>query len=167
MNSGIYKITIDRWYYYGQTNNFNRRKRHHLSALKTGKHKNPILQRAFDKYHKFIFEECAYEDNARLITELEQLVIDECFGKEYCANLNPNASVPPTTRGTRLTSEHKSKLSAANKGKHKSDEQKAKMSAAKKGVPKSEEHKAKISEARKRYWEHKRLENKWLANTIT
>ena len=49
---GIYKITnlIDGKVYIGQTVNYNKRKKRHLSSLENGNHHNEHLQRAFDKY---------------------------------------------------------------------------------------------------------------------
>lgn len=189
MSSGIYKITIGKWFYYGQTTSFNRRRREHIVRLKQGKHPNSILQNAYNKYKTFEFQECAYEKDSDLLTELEQLVIDEWFGKPNCANLNPEASVPPSTKGKKrgpLTEETKAKMSAARKGKKRSpltEETKAKISAAKKnhkcseeakakisaanksrvshnkGIPHSEETKARMSAAQKLYHERKRQEN--------
>ena len=164
MRAGIYKITIGRWFYYGQTNNFRRRKNEHLRHLKLGKHPNIILQRAFDKHQLFDFRECAYENNADLLTELEQLVIDEWFGKDYCANLNSQAAVPPSAGFTGKThsKETKEKLSVAATGKklpERSEEHKAKLREARARQVITEETKAKLSAASKLYWERKRQEN--------
>jgi len=172
--SGIYKITIGPWFYYGQTNNFKRRRKEHLGDLRGSKHDNAILQKAWNKYQTFYFEECAYESDPELLTELEQLIIDEAFEKPNCANLNRNADKPPNPatygfqgkkhsdetkakmsasgRGLKkrpLSEEHKAKLSAARLGKKRNEQTKAKISAANKGKPKSEEHKAKISAVQK------------------
>ena len=182
MSSGIYKITIGKWFYYGQTINFDKRRKEHIRELKRGKHINHVLQHAYNKHQTFTFEECAYENDRNLLTELEQLVIDECFGKPNCANLNPKASVPPSIKGKKLppfTEEHRARLSAAKKDKKRgplteeakakisssqkgrtfSDEHKARLSAACKGKPKSDEHKARMSAAQKLYHERKRQEN--------
>ena len=182
MSSGIYKITIGRWFYYGQTINFDRRRKEHIRNLKKGKHENVLLQRAFDKHKTFEFSECAYENNTDLLTELEQLVIDEWFGKPNCANLNPEAAVPPSTKGKKLgprseetiakiraarkdqpgkprSEETRAKMSASHKGISLTEEQKAKISAANKGRKRSEETRAKIKDSLKLYHERKRQEN--------
>ena len=165
MKSGIYKITIGRWFYYGQTINFHRRKQDHLSALKRGKHDNHILQNAYNKHLTFTFQECAYEEDLLLLGELEQLVIDEAFGKPYCANLNPEAIVPPSNKGKKRSEEHSRNISLAkkgsipwNKGIPMSEEAKAKASATQKGrnKPHSEEHKARRLAAIQNYWNTKR-----------
>jgi group I intron endonuclease len=168
MKSGIYKITIGRWFYYGQTNNFTKRKNRHYNSLKKGTHHNILLQRAWDKHQTFCFEECAYEQDLVLLTELEQLVIDEWFGKEGCANLNPEANRPPDATGKKLKprrKEHSDKISAAkkgsipwNKGIPMSEEAKVKSSATQKGRnnPHSEEHKARRLAAIQNYWNTKR-----------
>lgn len=150
MSSGIYKITIGKWFYYGQTNNFDRRKREHLSALQKQKHDNIILQNAYNKHNLFHFEECAYENNENLLTELEQLVIDEWFGKPYCANINPNADKPPSTKGK--------KLKRTNSGIKQTEEWIEKRMIAHRGSKRTEEARAKMSAAAKLRCERKRKE---------
>jgi group I intron endonuclease len=176
MKSGIYKITIGRWFYWGSTKNFTKRKAEHLSCLRLGKHRNPILQNAYNKHLTFEFEECSYEQDLSLLSELEQLVIDQSITDAYCANINPVAHRPPSfigrnhseetktkisssQKGRTLTEEHKAKLSAAKKdkkGRAISEETKAKISAANKGRKRSEEAKIKMSKARTNYLSQQR-----------
>lgn len=101
MKSGIYKITIGRWYYYGSTNNFERRKNQHFKMLVENRHYNSKLQRAYNKYQVFNFEVSAYEQDTDKLVELEQLVLDECVGKDNCANLSPYANKCPGFPGKR------------------------------------------------------------------
>lgn len=79
MNCGIYKIRFigsDK-IYYGSTNNFDRRKRQHLSDLSQGKHKNTIMQNLYNKYGKenLVFEKVSTCQRDQLI-EIEQEYID-------------------------------------------------------------------------------------------
>jgi group I intron endonuclease len=162
LSSGIYKITIDRWFYYGQTNNFSRRKSQHLSELKKAKHVNPILQNAYNKHKLFEFEICCEVEDPEKLTELEQLIIDEAIGKLYCANICNIAAVPPSTKGKKLgprSEETKAKISASHKGTTFSEEHKAKLREARARQvrkPHSEEAKAKMSKARKLYLQTKK-----------
>lgn len=61
--SGIYKITVNRFgkspmFYIGQSVNFEKRKQYHLWSFRARKGRNPILQRAFEKYGEdaFVFQ---------------------------------------------------------------------------------------------------------------
>ena len=60
MQSGVYKIvnTISGKIYIGSAIDFARRKREHFSRLRSNKHKNNKLQRAFNKYGEqaFVYE---------------------------------------------------------------------------------------------------------------
>lgn len=60
MSIGIYKILnhVTGDYYIGSSKNLFRRKEEHFGKLKSKKHKNVILQRAWDKYgeNNFVFE---------------------------------------------------------------------------------------------------------------
>ena len=152
MRAGIYKITIGRWFYWGSTNNFCRRKKEHLSLLRTGKHRNSILQNAYNKHNLFEFEIIANVEQQEL-AEWEQELIDVWFGSENCANLSPIVGIPAGTKGkTRKphSEEAKVRMSAAAKGKLATYGFKHKKH--------SEETKARMSAARKLYHERKREE---------
>jgi len=163
--AGIYKVSIGPWIYWGQTKDFTKRNMQHLSSIKRGKHKNPILQNAYNKYQEYEFEIIAVVDDPIERSEWEQQIIDVWFGSENCANINPRADVPPSWKGKTLSDEHKAKLSVSKRGgpnpnkgkpcklrKPMSEETKARMSASRKGKargPMSEEQKAKISASKK------------------
>jgi hypothetical protein len=123
-SSGIYRIRIGDWFYFGSTNNFERRKKEHFRTLNGDRHKNQILQRAYNKYKTLIFEECAYENEPDKLLELEQLVLDECFGKDHCANLNPNADRPISHKGLKRSQQTRDKISFARRNIKTSDETK-------------------------------------------
>lgn len=76
--SGIYKIEnkTNKKIYIGQTINFKHRKSQHFSNLRSGCHKNPYLQNAFNKHGNDVFiiellEECHLND----LDELEMKYI--------------------------------------------------------------------------------------------
>jgi group I intron endonuclease len=79
--SGIYKITntVNGKFYIGSSVNIDRRLSEHKSMLAIGTHRNPILQRAWDKHgaDKFTFEvieECA--NDRKVCFEREQYYLD-------------------------------------------------------------------------------------------
>ena len=164
MSSGIYKITIGRWFYWGSTKNFIRRKADHFRELKQGKHKNSILQKAFDKHKTFEFEIIANVEEQEL-AEWEQEIIDVWFGTENCANLSSIVGLPSGMKGRKHSEETRAKMSISRTGRSKpngrtglrqSEETKAKISAANKGKSKSEETKARMCDA----WKLRKREEK-------
>lgn len=58
MESGIYKISCNDKYYIGSSKDINKRWKRHINDLKSNRHVNIHLQRAFDKYgiENFLFE---------------------------------------------------------------------------------------------------------------
>lgn len=167
--TGIYMIRFgddeNMHFYIGQSAKIEKRKRQHLSELRNGIHKNPYMQRAYNKYgeESMTFEvlcECA-EDK---LNELEEYYIYtmQTFVDDNPQGMNLNtggggrnmsdktrAKISEVTKGKKRSAEARAKMSEANKGKKHSPETKAKMSEAKKGKKLSAETKAKISEAKK------------------
>jgi len=153
MNSGLYQINIGDYFYFGQAQEFKRRKYEHLNHLKKGTHVNTIMQNVYDKYREFDFKEvlhCSIDE----LNDQEQRLLDAFWGTEGCMNLAKDAEAP--ARGLKHTEETKKKISEANKGekcymygKHHSEDTKRKMSESQKGRKHSEETKKKISEAKK------------------
>jgi group I intron endonuclease len=97
MNSGIYQIWIGDHYYFGSTNDFEKRKNRHLSGLKKGNHKNPIMQNAYNKYQTFDFDIILTCDVDSLEAN-EQAYIDTHYGLSKCININPSSSRPPVVK---------------------------------------------------------------------
>ena len=93
-------------FYIGSTNNFERRKREHLTSKE-----NYPFQNALRK-DPGAFEWEVWSD---LCGEpvLEQALLDMWFGKECCYNLNPSAQHPPSPRG-RVCSEETRRKKAEN-----------------------------------------------------
>ena len=79
-NCGIYKISFNGSdkIYYGSSNDFDRRKRQHLSDLNNGKHRNPIMQRLFNKCGEDSFKfEVVLECQPDELIEVEQTYLDQ------------------------------------------------------------------------------------------
>lgn len=145
--SGIYKITCinNGKIYIGSSNNLKKRRINHFSELKRGAHRNPYLQRAYDKYGKsaFIFE---------IVELVETLVLLE--REQYWINIfQPfgirGFNILPTANRTECSLETRKKLSDAGKGRIFSPETRLKLSASHKGKTLSPDTKAKLSAAKK------------------
>jgi len=138
MASGIYQIEnqVNGKRYIGSAVNLRRRWQHHLSALRSGRHYNIHLQRAFDKYSESAFAFIILEQ----IEDIEQLILCE---QRYLDMLKPAYNIAPTAGsrlGVQCSTETLTKMSAAqtgernpNYGKHPSEETRAKQSAAQAG----------------------------------
>jgi len=111
--SGIYQIQIGPWFYYGQSIQLETRKSVHLSTLQANKHKNSILQNAYNKYQQFefiILGELPVEE----LDSAEQFFIDCFHGTEHCANIASFADAP--SRGRKASDETKAKMKASQQG---------------------------------------------------
>lgn len=141
---GIYQIRnlVNNKVYIGSSNNLRNRKASHFKCLKSGRHENPHLQRAYNKYGKdnFIFEIlelCTLEEQYIV----EQKWINEKFG-DNCYNINPIASKPPSSKGK--PDIHK-KISKALKEYYKDPNNRLKSSLSKIRHKVSEETRHKLS----------------------
>lgn len=112
--SGIYRITCtaNGKIYIGSSINLRARRWDHFYKLKKGKHKNPILQAAFNKYGESYFE----------FSVLELCGIDVLLAREqhYIDALLPKfnvCKVAGNTLGHRHGKESRDKISKANAGK--------------------------------------------------
>lgn len=74
----VYKIenTKDCKIYIGSTNNFERRKKGHINKLNRNEHRNPRLQRAWNKYGSENFKFKIIEEVKENLLEREQYYID-------------------------------------------------------------------------------------------
>ena len=154
---GIYKIInqVNGKIYIGGTKNIQNRWRQHKSALRNGKHHNPHLQNAFNKYDISNFKFTIIEE----VKSVENLVDREQY---FLDTLEPEYNIIPKADHHEISEETKRKIGKANKGNELSEDRKKKMSeAAKKreitwgdeiskalqGHEVSEETKRKIGEA--------------------
>jgi len=162
--SGIYIIvnTKNGKVYVGQSSNLTLRFAYHRSRLKCGKHYNPHLQSAWNKYGEKAFkflklEYCPVEQ----LDEREQHYIDIYWSKAMCYNLTNDVIAPLRGRSLMCRNETRLKISEKAKGRVFSDEARQKMSAASKGhkrglgSKRTEESRKRMGEAQKR--RHARL----------
>jgi hypothetical protein len=91
INGGVYRIEIAEFYYIGRTKDFKRRWKQHLADLTNKKHTNKKMQQAFDEFQ--VFEPFVVKriEGVEAQAELEQELIDEHIGKEFCLNINDSA----------------------------------------------------------------------------
>lgn len=140
--SGVYVITntVTGHRYIGSAVDLRHRWSRHKYELNAGKHYNPHLQRAWDKYgaNCFMFSILEYCNILQLLFR-EQFYLDTLH-PEY--NIAKYADAP--TRGKSLTDEQKEKH---RKFRH-TEEAKKKISVAKKGHVKSAEWREHLSAAR-------------------
>ncbi|MCA9749440.1 MAG: GIY-YIG nuclease family protein, partial [Romboutsia sp.] len=97
INSGIYIIlnVVNYKIYVGSTINFGERKNKHFSDLRINRHHCMHLQYSFNKHFEENFRFIIYErfkGTKEEIYDLEQIYLNKWFGKDFCYNLNPNAS---------------------------------------------------------------------------
>jgi group I intron endonuclease len=161
----IYRITnmANGKYYIGSAESYERRRWQHVYELKRGKHKNPRLQAAWNKYGEemFVFEILETVQDAEQAFDVENRYLHQVVGLPDCYNINIDAHKPRL--GKTHSEETKAKIRANRVppageahyryGKTVSEETKAKIGAAQKGKPKtpgrtvSEEGRAKIRAA--------------------
>lgn len=146
----IYRITnmANNKYYIGSADSFARREWQHKYDLKRGKHKNPRLQSAWNKYGEemFVFEIIEEVPEGVNLLQVEDTYLFKIVGNEDCYNINPGAESPRT--GIKLTDIAKQNISTGRKGKHAgeqhyrygktvSDETKKKIGDTQRGKPKA------------------------------
>ena len=151
--SGIYKMTIGKWFYYGSAKNLKARTRNHAKSLISGNHHNKIAQNAFNKHQSVEFcivEICPNADvMPESMIESEQTWIDSGYGDRHCMNIAPTAG---NCMGVKHSEEARRNMSKAHigtqsgmfhprYGKTWSDEQREKHTASTKGKKFSELHK--------------------------
>ena len=93
MKSGIYEIRskLDNKTYIGSSQDLDLRKKQHFNSLKSNKHQNNHLQRAYNKYGIFNFEFSILEEcDINVLIIKEQFYIDN--SKFILYNLKPEAS---------------------------------------------------------------------------
>jgi len=146
MACGIYNIVnkVNKHFYIGSTASTSTRFSRHRSALRSGKHDNTHLQRAWKLYGEENFEFVVLRtcERDKLLSE-EQIDLDRFYGTPECYNLSPNAFRP--NLGIPRTEEVKRKISLAQIGKPRfTDEQKEHLSAIHSGRTHSPETRSKM-----------------------
>ena len=100
--SGIYAIInkVNNKIYIGSSKNIYNRKAQHYSELRGNYHENKFLQRSWNKYgeNNFEFRVIEIVENIDKLLEVEQKYIDKYYdGGKNCYNMNPKATLPPTS----------------------------------------------------------------------
>lgn len=148
--SGVYQIInrINGHRYVGSSINMSKRLGDHFSYLRCGRHDNPRLQRAFNKYgaenfYSKVVELCSEE----LLEPREQHYLDN-WKPEYNIAKFAYAGM----RGRKHSRASRRRMSEALKGRVLTEEHKARIAEAHRGkiqAPHTEETKRKMSEAHK------------------
>jgi len=113
-----YKLTWnDNLYVYvGLTTKPKRRLIQHRISCLSKKPKNQKLANVWLKYGEPTMTIMGQFETVEEMVEHEQFLIDQIWGEPICLNLNPVSGKTPDPTGSKLTEEHKAKISASMKG---------------------------------------------------
>lgn len=148
--SGIYQIKnlINGKVYIGSALNINNRWLEHRSTLRRQKHRNVLLQRAWDKYGEESFKFMVLEtvQQPKNLIAKEQAWFDQVkpFKREHGYNINPVAG---SNLGKKWPEEQREKMSKIMTGRTLSKETRLKISEAQRGKTLSTKHKENISQS--------------------
>lgn len=95
--SGIYRIVCVKngRYYFGSSKNIYRRWITHKSALRLRKHRNPIIQRSWNKHGESSFRiELIEQTLEEKLLEVENIYLKKHVGKSNCMNIALDAAAP-------------------------------------------------------------------------
>ncbi|KKN00203.1 hypothetical protein LCGC14_1140130 [marine sediment metagenome] len=162
--SGIYAIrnNINGKAYIGSSVNLHRRKNTHFNDLRSNRHYNCYLQRAWNKYgeENFIFEVLEYVSEENQLIEKEKTWIAnssneiynlmEVVEKDFRASIETRQKLSAAGKGRIVSEETRQKLSKVHKGRIIPKETRQKMSEVRKGITLSEETRKRMSLAQKR-----------------
>jgi len=128
----IYRIRnlVDGKVYIGQAVNFEKRKSRHLWELRSGRHKNEHMQRAWLVHGEsnFVFEVLEDGIPSGALVEAEQRHIDG-HGSFDCAKGYNKAPVAGSNIGVKYSDDAKLRMSAAQRGRTFTDEARKRISA--------------------------------------
>lgn len=124
--AGAYRIHCGPAFYIGSTRDFEKRRNHHLWALKNGKHGNPALQEAFKLHGVMKFERVRICDEGLYSPqEMEQELLDFYAGNPHLCNVSLSAYGPDEDMKERararmadptLSAPTREKMAAAKRG---------------------------------------------------
>src|ERR1035437_1042934 len=123
----IIRCKINQKLYIGSASCWHKRRGAHIACLRRNKHKNPHLQRSWNKYGEENFEfEIIQHCNINQLIEREQYYIDalRVCNDKYGFNMNPIAG---TTLGRKMSVSAKKKIGDFWRGKPKSKQAKINM----------------------------------------
>ena len=89
---GIYELRVGEWFYIGSSKNPERRVSDHRENLEKGKHKNKLLQRAYDECRSFDWQLLLSCEESEQYAQ-EQRLIDERWGHPFMANMSPHTLI--------------------------------------------------------------------------
>lgn len=162
---GIYQITclLTGKVYIGSAVNLYQRRHQHWSDLRLNRHRNPILQRAWNKYGEAAFAFAVVElvEDKTTLLQREQWHLDnrQAYDRSLGFNINRNATsrlgmktdpevvrrIADKLRGRHHTAEHKARIAALMQGRVITWGDK--IAAAKRGKPRDAATRAKLSAA--------------------
>jgi len=111
---GIYKISIEDYFYIGRSVDINVRIQRHLWALNAGKHHNTFMQNVYNKHKDFSFKVIATVTSFDYLDVVEQHFIDMYFDHKLCMNLVRSSSGGGPSNHTQATI-LKNKMSQPNR----------------------------------------------------
>ena len=104
--SFIYKITIGKYFYYGQSQRFQERIKEHLGALKNKSHCNKKMQNAYNKHNDFKMQIIEILGRGLLqkdLNDAEQKYIDKYWGEKTLLNIARIAGAPDASKPCIIT----------------------------------------------------------------
>jgi predicted GIY-YIG superfamily endonuclease len=114
----VYRLKFSSGHYYlGSSNNVQHRFRKHKRSCLSSKPQNIFMSRCWQKHGEPTMEVLMNFDSEQEMLEYEQVLITKFIEEELNLNINPNADRPPSSIGLKRSSEHKTKISLANKGR--------------------------------------------------
>lgn len=150
---GIYRITntVTGDFYIGRASDIGGRWATHKCRLRTGKHENQRLQRAWVKYGEdaFVFEVCELVNSKDALQEAEQRWLDSTGAgtRADCYNFASVSNAPAT--GRIVSVETRRKIAEAQRGKRPTIEARERMRQAKLGKVIPAEQRARMVSALK------------------
>jgi len=110
---GLYKISIGPKFYYGSSKNLYNRAYQHVPELRSNKHKNPYMQKAYNKYQEVKFEViaiCEIEQRR----ELEHKLLQNVKKDTHCMNLTYRTEGPSDVKWSKEARKNMSKKMKGN-----------------------------------------------------
>ena len=155
-DSGVYliKCAANDTVYVGSSHELRERRRYHFSCLSSGRHWNPRMQAAWNKYgsSSFSFEILQPVSDRNHLLAVEQTLLDYYRSLNGDRVINVALSTTSPMRGRKHSTVALAKQSAVKTGKRHSVETLSKMIESAKTARANPDEKARRSQASKRRW---------------